>query len=677
VTDKREERGRGARPGPKVRWLITLSLLAAIALGLLWVFFPRPPIADHGPRTVPSDPRLTYSGPFRNVHPGVQYVPEGRCADCHADLATSYAGHPMGRSLQPIARAVEGPLPGSSFEAFGSQFLVERDGDHMRHRRTRLDPAGLPAAEQVWEVAYVIGSGERGYSYLTDWDGYLFQTPVSWYAQKKVWDVSPGFGPALLTGRAVLPDCLFCHANRAHHVEGSVNHYTEPVFDGHTIGCQRCHGPGELHAAGPGAGKGPDGIDPTIVNPKHLAADLREAVCEQCHLQGAVRIPGRGCGLYDFRPGLPLASFLSVFVRAAEGGEGQKAIGHVEQMHQSRCFQGRDPLTPRPPLPPGERGSKTDSLLPSPPGGGGAGGAGQLGCISCHDPHARVPPARRVAYYRSRCLQCHEQKGCSLPLADRLRRTAEDSCIDCHMPRYEASDNPHTAATDHRILRGGKAPPRRDAQPTPGDGLPVVSFYRGRKEVDDEEDERARALALVKQALAGDVSAVRAVGRALPVLETAWRRDSDDLAVGEAAGYALAMQNRPTEARAAFEAVLAAAPDRELALVGAAAAAETLGQTEVALGWWRRAVAANPWALGYRRSLALLLVKKEAWQEAQPECQAWVRLDPIRAEARTARVQCLLAAGDKEEARAEFARVEALAPANLRELQIRFAKKLR
>ena len=42
-----------------------------------------------------------------------------------------------------------------------------------------------------------------------------------------------------------------------------------------------------------------------------------------------------------------------------------------------------------------------------------------------------------------------------------------------------------------------------------------------------------------------------------------------------------------------------------------------------------------------------------------------------------ARVQCLLAAGDKAEARAEFARGAALAPSNLPELRIRFEKKLR
>jgi tetratricopeptide (TPR) repeat protein len=135
--------------------------------------------------------------------------------------------------------------------------------------------------------------------------------------------------------------------------------------------------------------------------------------------------------------------------------------------------------------------------------------------------------------------------------------------------------------------------------------------------------------------------------------------------------------NRWTEALAAFRGVLEIVPDREQALLGAAIAAEELRQAEASQNYWRRAVAVNPWEPGYHRHLALLLVKKEAWAEAQPACEAWVRVDPMSAEARAARVSCLLAAGQKDEARAEFARIEALAPANLRELQIRFEKKLR
>jgi hypothetical protein len=656
VSDSHPERGEGAGPARQgrrasslsARLLVPLALAASAALGLVWLLLPGLPPPDR-PRTAPPDPRLAYAGPFRNVHPSVRYVPDARCADCHPKIEAAYAEHPMGRSLYPAARAPfppTAPEQNNPFEAFGASFLVERQGGRTFQQRTRLAPGGKgPGPQQRWEVHYVLGSGTRGFSYLTDHDGYLFQTPISWYSQKQKWDLSPGMVRSLLTGRAILPDCLFCHANRADHVEGSVNHYRQPVFEGHAIGCQRCHGPGELHAGG-GAGKGPDGIDPTIVNPRHLAPELRQAVCEQCHLQGAARTPARGRGAHDFRPGLPLESCWAVFVRAAEAGERPRAIGQVEQMYESRCFEG-------------------------------SAGPGRLGCTSCHDPHRRVEPAQRVAHYRGKCLSCHQQKGCSLPEPERLRQSATDSCIDCHMPRYGAADIPHTAATDHRILRGGKAAPRKDNRPSPGDRHPLVSFYRGRKGVDPDEDERCRAVALLPLALIGDPAAVRAVGEAQPALDDAVRRDPDDWPAGEARGYALTLRNRPAEALAAFEAILARAPDRELARVGAAIAADALGKAEAARGHWRRAVAANPWALGHRHSLTLSLIKAEAWAEALPHSEAWVRLDPLSADARAARVACLLATGNKAEARAEFARIEALAPPNLPELRIRFKRKLR
>jgi hypothetical protein len=62
-------------------------------------------------------------------------------------------------------------------------------------------------------------------------------------------------------------------------------------------------GPGELHVrrrrgqkADPGDG------DDTIVNPRRLEPALREAVCEQCHLQGQARVLRRGRGPFDYRP---------------------------------------------------------------------------------------------------------------------------------------------------------------------------------------------------------------------------------------------------------------------------------------------------------------------------------------------------------------------------------------
>ena len=52
----------------------------------------------------------------------------------------------------------------------------------------------------------------------------------------------------------------------------------------------------------------------------------------------------------------------------------------------------------------------------------------------------------------------------------RRREEPQDSCVACHMPRYQASDIVHSAATDHTIVRHrGKA----GADPHGPDGPPV------------------------------------------------------------------------------------------------------------------------------------------------------------------------------------------------------------
>ena len=101
-----------------------------------------------------------------------------------------------------------------------------------------------------------------------------------------------------------------------------------------------------------------------------------------------------------FGPACALGQFWSIFVHAHEPGQEDKAVNHVEQLHLSRCFQAS---------------------------------AGKLGCLSCHDPHVAVGPDRRIAHYRTRCLTCHQQHGCSLPpgLAGRRRQTIAASPATC------------------------------------------------------------------------------------------------------------------------------------------------------------------------------------------------------------------------------------------------------
>ena len=166
----------------------------------------------------------------------------------------AYRSHPMGRSLAPVDRHGGRPAGrcwgGTADRAQGGAVYDRAP------RRPRVSQGGASrrrreaSAEIEAEVRFALGSGTRGISFLIERDGFLFQSPIAWFAQKRRWDISPGYGEFSARPnfeRAIQPDCLFCHANQFRAVAGTLNRYEKPIFQGHAIGCERCHGPGELH----------------------------------------------------------------------------------------------------------------------------------------------------------------------------------------------------------------------------------------------------------------------------------------------------------------------------------------------------------------------------------------------------------------------------------------------
>jgi len=469
----------------------------------------------------------------------------------------------------------------------------------------------------------VIGSGTRGHSYITDRDGFLFQTAISWFSQKAKWDKSPGFVAERFFGRPVTEECLFCHANRSPTVEGYDHRYDKPFAHGYAIGCERCHGPGEKHVREGGVFT--DGFDPTIVNPRRLDHALREAVCQQCHLEGETRVIRRGRRLHEFRPGLPLDSILSVFVVSDTAGV--KAVSHVEQMYHSQCFRGGQ-------------------------------GNGRMGCTSCHDPHRQVAPADRVAFYRERCLNCHEDHGCSA--SEDARAARQDSCIDCHMPRFQPTDIVHTASTDHRVIRPSKAKPL-----APKEGAPLELFPSNGSTPRDKELARDLGMALVE---AADTDlAMLEHGQAS--LEKAATDFPDDWPALEKRASALLRLGRPEQAVTVLRKAVRTAPVREMAILHFATACESAGRDQEALDSWRQAAELNPWLPRTREHLCTLLSKQGAWQELQPHAEAWLRLEPGNVGAHKAWITALVKSGRTDDARAALGRARALHPFNQRELQ--------
>jgi hypothetical protein len=529
------------------------------------------------------------------------------------------------------------------FVVFGRQARIERAGDRVWHRLAALDDRAEQVVELALEAHFVLGSGSLGFSYLTEREGYLFQTPISWFSQKKIWEVSPGFGPDLLPGRKVRGGCLYCHANRARPRAGYEDRYESPVFDGHAIGCERCHGPGEAHVRERRAALPVETErDYSIVQVGGLEPALREAVCEQCHLEGEVRFPRRGRGLYDYRPGMPLQDFWAVFVYAQEGKD-RKAVNHVEQMYQSKCFTAG-------------KGDK------------------RMGCISCHNPHDFVGAERRVAYYRGKCLQCHQERGCSEPLPRRLRKSPEDSCIACHMPRRSATDIAHAATTDHRISRSarGEAPGAGAAE------VRIVDFYsRQRGPSGSADSQRDRGLALVRLMGQRKLSPAAHAEEAVNLLESALTRAPQDVASWEGKGLALLLAGRGNEALAAFQAVSRRMPRHENALALAAIVAEQQGDVRLALQYGRRVVEVNPYNPSYQRRLAKLLARTGALAEADRFIRTSLRLDPFSVDARELQVELLARAGNRAEAREAMDTLRRLRPPNLAQLEVRLKPLLR
>jgi predicted CXXCH cytochrome family protein len=578
--------------------------------------------------------RLVADSPFRNVGPGIGYVGDAVCARCHADVAESYRAHPMARSVTRIAVAADSGLRDApaeaEFDAGGYHYTVKRQAGRLVHREQRLDK-GEPVATVEAAVVYALGSGERGYSFLVERDGFVAQSPVAWYAQDRRYDVAPGYHERNFHfERVILPACFGCHVDGATSAAGALNHYSTPL-DLRPIGCERCHGPGALHVRRPGLGSG--GFDSTIVNPSHLAPALREAVCEQCHLQGADRFLRAGHKEGDFRPGLPLDEFVAVFVEAGSAGR-SRAVGQVEQMHASRCYVASD---------------------------------GALGCTSCHDPHHRPKPAERVEHYRASCLACHETRVCRIAEPDRRARRADDSCVDCHMLRRGARDVVHTAMTDHRILRSATANAAPHDPPHRGAGAdPVEPFWpirsAGRSGVDADRDLGIALFHVARERWRqGGVSDL--AQRASVLLNVALAARPDDVPALEAKAHLLWMRGSTAEAHAAFRAGLALESDNERLLEGAAALAGATGQRDAAVTLLGRAAAINPYCADYPRRLAVLHAEAGRWADSAQAARAALALDISLVEAWIALVVAQARLGDLAAAQNELRRLRAFDPA--------------
>ena len=496
------------------------------------------------------------------------YVGNEACARCHQDIYQSYLKSAMAQASGPAAQnLVEG---GFTHKQSGVTYRIYSDTGKAWLSFNR---PGDPMVHGKRELLYYIGQGRRGRTYLFSVDGFVFETPVNWYADHRVWDMPPAYTETreIPMNLPAVMSCLECHGSGIRPpIAGTENRYRSPTFASPGVSCERCHGPGEAHAKG-----GP------IVNPAKLPAKLRDQVCMQCHLEGNAAIKQPGRHLYEYKPGEDLFDFVRYFVLLrSEPGE-LRAASQFEALAESMCKR-----------------KSGDAMS----------------CSSCHDPHRVAPAEDHVTFYRGKCIACH---GASFATKHHAR---QPDCTACHMPSAPSSDIAHTEVTDHRIPRRPQSQ-QLELLPTTTAPPELVAFPASEQRENDLRD-----LALATQAMAG--SSGPAEHHAGQLLREALLRSRSDPALLSSLAYIEQQRGNDSQARELYEDALKYDPNSLDAATNLGVLDAKEGHVEKAVKLWQSAFERAPGRSEIGMNLARTLCAAARYDEARDDVMRVLQFNP-------------------------------------------------
>lgn len=380
---------------------------------------------------------------YKNHTDSARYVGMNTCKACHQGIYNTFVETGMGHSFDIATRkkssaSFEHANVNDKLGNFNYQAFWQNDSLFIKEFRLNKKDTSFKRIEQV---NFIIGSGQHTNSHLQNINGYIHQMPMTYFTQKKHWDLPPGFENGVNTRftRKIGLECMSCHNGYPDFVLGSENKYTRVPLG---IDCERCHGPGSIHVQERSSGSRIDTskyIDYSIVNPSKLTIDLQFDICQRCHLQGNA-ILKEDKSFYDFKPGQKLSDIMTVFLPKYTTSKSEFIMAsHADRLKQSACFiKTSEKIL-----------SKKTTLKPYKEG---------LTCITCHNPHVSVRNTNNNQFNLA-CISCHQVNSNVICTEKSVAKNYKNNslrnsnCVNCHMPNSGSTDIPHVSVHDHYIKK--------------------------------------------------------------------------------------------------------------------------------------------------------------------------------------------------------------------------------
>ncbi len=385
-----------------VRWLCFTALLVASA-------------QQHSPPNELPDTtadRVTGQGwwPTKSPASTKGYVGSDVCAECHSAIGSTQSESEMAKAAFRLSGGAAGQPASGDFES----------GSYTYRFIANNTPPGYSlevtsnGRSISYPIAWTMGVGVHGQTYLLDENGGLYEGKVSSFSFIHRIGLTPGHTPAeegslenaagmpLKAGEAVR--CFACHTT-ASSANSTLN--TADAVPG--VHCEACHGPGLDHVNAIFA-RQIGQARRAIFNPASLTPTSTIDFCGACHrttMDVIMNEPEPGAYTIRFQP---------------------------YRLEESRCWQ-----------------TTKDA---------------RLACTQCHDPHA--PLVRDAHFYDQKCLSCHspgkdarhDTTSGAWAATAKICPRATANCVNCHMPKTYVPEM-HSAFVDHfiRIVRPGKPVP--------------------------------------------------------------------------------------------------------------------------------------------------------------------------------------------------------------------------